>query len=94
LIESLESSRLGLPYLGACHKDFGWAPFLIDDSVDGPILHKYVDDTTISEPLPSTLHTSDVQSHIDSLLLWTVVLYWEQTLAHKLTNSQIRIQIY
>ena len=37
----------------------------------GPILHKYVDDTTISEPLSSTSQMSDIQSHINKLLLWT-----------------------
>ena len=36
---------------------------LIDDLAAGPILHKYVDDTTISEPLSSTSQTSDIQSH-------------------------------
>ena len=44
---------------------------LIDDLAVGPILHKYVDDTNISEPLSSTSQTSDIQSHVNSLLLWT-----------------------
>jgi len=44
---------------------------LIDDLAAGPILHKYVDDTTISEPLSSTSQMSDIQSHINRLLLWT-----------------------
>ena len=44
---------------------------LNDNLAAGPILHKYVDDTTISEPLPSTSQTSDIQSYINSLLLWT-----------------------
>ena len=44
---------------------------LIDDLAVGPILHKYVDDTTISEPLSSTSQMSDIQSHVNSLLLWT-----------------------
>ena len=44
---------------------------LIDDLAVGPILYKYVDDTTISEPLSSTSQTSDIQSQFNSLLLWT-----------------------
>jgi len=44
---------------------------LIDDLAAGPILHKYVNDTTISEPLSSTFQTSDIQSYISKLLLWT-----------------------
>jgi len=44
---------------------------LIDDLAAGPILHKYVDDTTISEPLSSTSQTSDIQSDINRWLLWT-----------------------
>ena len=48
---------------------------LIDDLEVGPILHKYVDDTTISEPLSLTFQTSDIQSHVNSLLLWTSKSY-------------------
>ena len=44
---------------------------LIDDLAVGAILHKYVDDTTISEPLSSISQTSDIQSHVNSWLLWT-----------------------
>ena len=44
---------------------------LIDDLEVGPILHKYVDDTTISEPLSSTSQTSDIHSHVNSSLLCT-----------------------
>jgi len=36
-----------------------------------PILHKYVDDTTISEPLSSTSQTSDIQSYSNKYSLWT-----------------------
>ena len=37
----------------------------------GPILHKYVDDTNISEFLTFTSHTSDIHSHVNELLLST-----------------------
>ena len=42
---------------------------LVDDLAVGPILHKYVDDTTIPEPLSSTSQTTDIQSHVNSLLM-------------------------
>jgi len=42
---------------------------LIDDLAAGHILHKYVDNITISEPLSSTSQTTDVQSYINRLLL-------------------------
>jgi len=47
-----------------------WFIILIDDLATGPIVPKYVDDTTtISEPLSSTSQTSDIQSHVNRLLL-------------------------
>jgi len=44
---------------------------LINDWAAGPILHKYVDDTTITGALSSTSRTSDIQSYVNRLLLWT-----------------------
>jgi len=44
---------------------------LIDDLAVGSILHKYVDDTTISELLSSTSQTSDIHSYVNKLLSWS-----------------------
>ena len=44
---------------------------LIDDLVAGLPIHKYVDDTTLSEFLSSTSQVSNIDSHINTLLFWT-----------------------
>jgi len=41
---------------------------LIYDLMAGPTLYKYVDDTTLSESLPSASQVSDVDLHVKCLL--------------------------
>ena len=62
---------------------------LIDDLAASPILHKYVDGTTISEPLSSTSQTSDIRSYINRFAVMDFPKFYENKLFQDQRNASL-----